>query len=159
MTGTEVCSGCGLAIAGGTAACRALFDELIARDFSHVLYGRHHRLMVDAYAVQHPDEFCRSARSLVAHLGGLCCALEFSSQPRVLEALRRWIERDEVTEKPPLPTARGAVTIADARAAGDPMAYGEVVQRWARSAWDAYAPLQSVARSWVTQALEASPRR
>ncbi|MBI3538876.1 MAG: hypothetical protein HY076_01200, partial [Candidatus Eisenbacteria bacterium] len=124
-----------------------------------VRYGRVHRLMVDAYAVQHPDAYCKSAKSLAAHLGGLCCAIEFTTRANALEALRLWIERGHVTAKPPLPAARGAVTIADARAAADPVAYADAVRRWARSAWDAHPAVQATARGWVTAALEAPARR
>jgi len=48
----DVCAACGLVVAGGSEGCHALFQELLARDFGDYRYGRVHRLMVDAYAVQ-----------------------------------------------------------------------------------------------------------
>jgi hypothetical protein len=70
------CSGCGVQIEGGTAGCRALFDGLALRRFSELAYAQLQFKMVDTYAVQHPDEFCSSAKSLAAHLCGLCIAQE-----------------------------------------------------------------------------------
>jgi hypothetical protein len=37
----------------------------------------------------------------------------------------------------------------------DPQAYGEAVERWARSTWDAYSALQPLARRWIAEALDA----
>ena len=54
----EPCAGCGLRVPGGTAGCQAIMDELVARDFSEVLYFRVHRMMVDTYSLQHPDRYC-----------------------------------------------------------------------------------------------------
>ncbi len=69
---TEACAGCGLAIEGGTQACQALFDGMTLRAMSDMRYARVHRLAVDAYAMQHPDRYGRSAKSFAAHLTGLC---------------------------------------------------------------------------------------
>lgn len=69
---TERCSGCGLVVRGGTAGCQAIMDDLLARDFSNVAYFRVHRMMVDTYCLQHPERYCVSAKSLAAHLTGLC---------------------------------------------------------------------------------------
>jgi hypothetical protein len=151
------CPECGAPGEDGARSCKARFDELLARDFSDVRYGRVHRLMVDAYALQHPDAYCRSARSLAAHLGGLCVAFEYDGQRVVHEALRRWIESAALV-KPGLPAARGVVTIAEAFRAGDPLVYQEAVHRWAKSVWDAHAGVHEIARGWLRQAL-AMPRR
>lgn len=66
----EPCSGCGLVVPGGAAGCRALFEELLARDFTNSAYFRVHRMMVDVYSLQHPER--ASAKSLAAHLTNLC---------------------------------------------------------------------------------------
>ena len=87
----EVCEGCGLAIASGTAGCQAIMDELTARGFSDASYGRVHRLFVDTYCLQHPDPYCVSFKSFAAHLTGVCWTLEYGGSPgTVSEALRKW---------------------------------------------------------------------
>jgi hypothetical protein len=97
----EACSGCGWAVAGGTQGCRARFDELIARDFGDATFFAVHRLFVDTYSVQHPDQFCRSAKSLAAHLAGLCLILE-GGEPAATGAafLNRWLNGPGRLEKP-----------------------------------------------------------
>jgi hypothetical protein len=149
----ERCEGCGIEVAGGTAGCQLWFDELMARSWTPAVFSVH-RLMVDAYSVQHPARYCRSGKSLAAHLGGLCCALEHAGDPRALDALRDWLDGDRKVDKPLLPDKRGTITIADVRAqAGDPAQLKRAVERWARSACEAYAPLHGTARQWVTAAL------
>lgn len=151
----DVCSGCGLAIKGGDAACQALADQLWARDLSDALYFRSHRLMVDAYAVQHPDRYCDSAKSLAAHLGGLCCAFERRTDPSALDALQRWLSKNPTLMKPQLPEKRGVRTIAEVRGDLDPVAHARAVERWARSTWDAHEALHDMARGWVEEAMAA----
>ena len=135
-------------------------DELLGRDFSDVLYFRVHRLMVDTYALQHPERYCASAKSLAAHLSGLCSILERGgSRARGSDALRRWLDGGRADlEKPELPARRGELTIADVRGAEGPVAYDEAVERWARSTWEAYAPLHGLARSWVEAATARDSR-
>ena len=150
----DVCAGCGLRIAGGTDACQALFEELSARDFSDIRYGRVHRMAVDAYALQHPDRYCISAKSLAGHLAGLCWSFEFGGAEPVDRAFRAWLSTNPPLVKPALPTTRGALTIADVRGAPNPVAFAQAVDRWARSAWDAYADLQPMARAWLERVVE-----
>src|SRR5207248_4161785 len=99
-----------------------------------------HRLIVDAYSLQHPERYCLSARSYAAHLTGLLAAMEHGSKPEVLRALQRWLSGRQVLEKPPLPEARGDVTIASVLATADRPAMERAALVWAESAWAAYAP-------------------
>ncbi|MEP6693322.1 MAG: DUF5946 family protein [Chloroflexota bacterium] len=57
-------------------------------------------------------------------------------------------------QKPELPASYGALTIRELVDAGDPVAYGDVLSRWARSTWEAYAPLHSTARAWIVTATD-----
>jgi hypothetical protein len=150
----EACGGCGLAVADGTAGCQALMDELSARGFSEIGYGRVHRLFVDTYCLQHPDSYCVSFKSFAAHLSGVCLSLEYGGSAGVVsEALRKWVERHPHLEKPPVPAARGMLTIADVARAPDAAAHARAVDDWARSTWSAYSPLHPLVRRWVTEAL------
>ncbi|HVP14122.1 MAG TPA: DUF5946 family protein, partial [Terriglobales bacterium] len=97
------CEGCGLEIDGGTGACQAEFERLIARDFTDPRFGRTHRLLVDTYSLQHPDRYCASAKSLAAHLTGLCCALELQANPAVYRALQHWLNGAAPVERPEPP--------------------------------------------------------
>ena len=154
------CSGCGFAIAGGGAGCEAVFREILARDFSDARFFRAHRLMVDAYALQHPDRYGASAKSLAAHLLGVGWTLERGGGAAVpVEAIRRWLDGKRQIARLEPPAARGDRTIAEARAEADPEAYARAVRDWARDVWAAYARWHAVAREWMDRAAEASSRR
>ncbi len=147
------CAGCGLVVPEGTSGCRAMFDELAVRQWDKPLAYRIRRMMVDTYSLQHPDSFCASAKSLTAHLTGLCAALEYPSHPTILRVLQRRLDRGPALVKPALPAPRGALTVAEAY--GAPNAEGVIAaaDRWARATWEAYAPLHPLARRWVSEAL------
>ena len=148
-----------MGVPGGTEGCQAIFDELLVRDFSNVVYFRVHRKMVDVYALQHTERYCASAKSFAAHLTGLCWFLDHGGSRAVgNKSLRRWLNGASPVKKPDLPPGRGNMTIQDVREAPDPKAYGEAVERWGRSTWEAYAPLHAVARDWVQQALAGTRR-
>lgn len=148
----ESCEGCELVVEGGTAGCQLLFDELRGRQLTTSTY-QIQRLTVDTYCMQHPDRYCVSAKSLAAHLTGLCWALEYSGHPSGLKALQRWLDGSARLEKPELPPFRGALTIADVIGAPDPEERAAAIGRWAHSTWNAYAPLHPLARHWVEEAL------
>jgi hypothetical protein len=156
----ERCSGCGLELPGGTAGCQAIFEELVARDFGDVRFGRMHRLLVDVYSLQHPERYCVSAKSFAAHLTGLCWTMEReeASRARGNEALRAWLDGEVKLTRPTPPEPRGALTIAHVRAQNAPGAYARAVEEWARSTWEAYAPLHERAHQWIEQAYRNEPR-
>jgi hypothetical protein len=141
----DSCEGCGLLIAGGTAGCQALFDELRSGQLVASTYQAQ-RMTVDTYCLQHPDRYCVSAKSLAAHLTGLCWALEYSGNPSGLNALQRWLNGPPRIEKPSVRSFRGALTVADTPDL-------EAIERWARSTWEAYSSLHPLARQWIDEAL------
>ena len=145
----QLCAECGLRTAAGEPSCPELRDRLFARDFEQpALFGKHHRLAVDSYCVQH-SPYVRSAKSLAAHLCGLCVALERGDNRELQAGLQRWLSTNPRLDKPALPTFRGDLTIAHVSGIEDPVAYGAAVEEWARSAWKAYGPLQERARQWL----------
>ena len=116
----ERCAGCGRAIDGGTAACRAEFDAACAFDFGGGVPWELHRLMVDAYALQHPDDFCASGKSLAAHLAGALAGIEHDGRRAVHRALRDRLDGPRDLERPDAPADRGGVTIAALAGADSP---------------------------------------
>ena len=133
----------------GAPDCANLRDRLLARDFEQpALYFRKHRLAVDSYCVQH-SPYVKSAKSLAAHLCGLCVALERANDHAQLDRLQRWLSTNPPLEKPDLPVHRGELTIAHVSGIDDPVAYGVAVDEWARSAWQAYAAHHELARRWL----------
>lgn len=147
------CDGCGLAIEGGRNACQELFEREMAREFSDCRFARHHRMAVDTYALQHPDRYCASAKSLAAHLTGMCAAIEHPGHPTLLRDLQQWLSGPRELVKPPLPSQCGEITIADVLMASEPDDHAAIVRKWASSTWGAYRDLHGIAREWVALVL------
>lgn len=151
---SEACPSCGLALAGGAEGCQRLFESIGLREYEDMRFARYHRIVIDVYAMQHPDRYGRSPKSFAAHLTGLCAWVEDEAgAPSVNASVQRWLSGPSPIVKPPLPPSYGAVTIRELVDADDPVRYGEVLCRWARSTWDAYAPLQTAARNWIAASL------
>ena len=147
----EPCPSCGAPL-GGRAGCQAAFDALSAASWTSPARGSMHNMLVDVYAVQHPEEYGHSAKSYIRHLSALGCLLEHPGDERLYWA--RPARGDPATApptppKPPLLTARGDLTVADVRTAGDDTEYQRLVQAWAASAWAAYAPQHRLAREYL----------
>lgn len=109
------------------------------------------------YYQLHPDRYGRSAKSFAAHLTGLCTWLDDGGgAPSVNASVQRWLSGPSPIVKPTLPPSYGAITIRELVDLEDPVRYGEALRRWARSTWDAYAPLQATARNWIAASLARS---
>lgn len=156
--GRERCEGCGREVEGGFAGCRAAFDAVCAEDYSGAVPYAVHRATVDAYALQHPDAFCVSGKSLAAHLAGLLVWAEHGADPRMQRALREALDGAREIARSPLPAARGALTLAE-RIAATPEARVAAVERWARAVWIAHAAQHDAARRWLDAALGARRSR
>ena len=143
-----ICPECGWRSAAGQQSCGNLRDQLPARDYEQpVLYWRFHRLAIDAYCLQH-SAYVASAKSLAAHLCGLCVAFEHGNDLAILRQVQQWLSLNPDIHKPALPVFRGKTTIADVYPIEDPAQFGSAVEAWARSVWEAYGGLQPLAREW-----------
>ena len=145
---TRICPSCGAAVSGDFVDCQDIFDYFLARSFSDLTYGRFHRLFVDLYSLQHPDRYCASARSLAAHLTGLCCVMEHEGDVRVNRAVQRWLSGKVDLHKPPLPPQRGGVTIDHFVGLEDPKVAAKF-DEWCEAVWEAYADHHELARGWI----------
>jgi GNAT superfamily N-acetyltransferase len=146
IVAAEPCPSCG-ALLGGRSGCQALFDRLSAEAWTSPLQAGVHNLVVDTYAMQHPEEYCRSAKSYAAHLTALCCGVECSGNQTLYWAIPRWLDGPATPEKPPLIKCQSRMTIADVR---DPGAkYPELVRLWALNVWEAYSAQHALARHWL----------
>lgn len=96
----------------GPPSCEAQRDELLVLDYEQsALYWSSHRMAVDAYCLQQAP-CVASAKSLAAHLCGLCITFEQENNPDQLRQLQRWLSTNPKIEKPALPVRRGDLTIA-----------------------------------------------
>jgi hypothetical protein len=124
---SEVCSSCGLLIAGGTEGCQRLFESIGLREYEDMRFARYHRIVVDVYAMQHPDRYGRSPKSFAAHLTGLCAWVDEEGAAQSVNAsVQRWLSGSPIV-KPPLPPSYGAITIRELVDADEPVRYGETI--------------------------------
>jgi hypothetical protein len=115
--------------------------------------GALQNLVVDAYALQHPDEYCESARSYAAHLTGLCCGVEHPGDQKLYWQIARWLDGPATIQKPPVLDARGRQnisTIVDVRHD----VYQRAVRQWASAVWSAYESQHYLARGWLAQVID-----
>jgi hypothetical protein len=152
----EHCPECGAEVAGGRAGCQAMFDALVTPGAGPLGLSAERDLAFDAYCMQHPETYCKSAKSYAAHLMRLCCGLEFGGDPLVYRAIQRWLNGAVPLEKPEVLSARGTLTVADVQTAPDAAELERRVQAWADEVWLAYAAQHALAREWIGQA--RSPR-
>jgi hypothetical protein len=156
---TNPCPGCGFK--AGRTACQDLFNDVALRIRALAWTGSMQtwRLLHDVYDIQHEADFCGRYRGLIMHLGGVCLALEHGGEERDYKKLQKYIELDLWKDKPyppepGIPSVRGTITVANLEEAESPERLIAGVDRWARSAWEAYRPLQPIARDWVKAALK-----
>jgi len=140
---------CGLPSA---SQCRLMFDEILAKEYTDFQYAKQHRLTVDTYCLQHPDEYLGSAKSFAAHLTGICCAMQYDNDPNLLQLLQQWLNGQKKLEKPPMLETFGPLTIAYVAQANNGIEHGNRVYAWAVSVWQAYQPYHKLAEVWINQA-------
>ena len=105
--------------------------------------------------MQHPERYCRSAKSYAAHLTRLCCGLERGGDPWLYGAIQKWLNGAVASEKPEAPSDRGRITVADLRAARNAEEHTRLAHDWATSVWEAYTAQHDMARNWIQAALSA----
>ena len=148
------CPECGAVGVGGAEGCNALFQEVVGKEFSRPELFQVHRLTVDTYSLQHPAQYMKSAKSAVAHLLGMCWAMEATDGPHVARAMSRFLDGAKQLERPdpPPPLSRGARHITYVHSAPNSMAHMERVREWARGAWEAWNVHHEKARAWMQEA-------
>ena len=158
---SDRCPECGAEVTGGRAGCQRLFDEVIAREFGDFRYAREHRLTVDAYSLQHPDEYMRSAKSYAAHLTGAYVAIEVGSAGEANRAIQQWLSGSKALHRPdhPEPGQRGTLTVLHVYMAADPDDHLRRVREWATSVWAAWGTYRPIAKQWTEEALGSSARQ
>jgi hypothetical protein len=127
---------------GASAACWAVYGEVLAKEYGEYRYPSCHRLTVDTYSVQHPGTPSRrSIQSVAVHLISLHLVLERGySAEEATEGIRRALgQRQDIAWLEP-PSPLGHLTILDVRKALDYAEHEATVKRWAKSAWQAWSP-------------------
>jgi len=140
--------------------CNETFQHVLAEVFSRPELANARRLIVDAYSLQHPEQYMKSSKSAAAHLAAMCWSLEYARVEKLHPALKRLVEGPRAFERVnhPPPMKRGPLTVRHVLDASDLADLARRAEEWARSAWAAWHQQQDRARMWVKEALEAPVR-
>lgn len=133
-----------------SSACWARYGELLAAQYSDPARMAFHQLIVDSYAVQHPDgDDPRTIQSVGIHLMTLCLFLERGIDPsRGTRMHRRMVDRPVFHPLDP-PLSRGGVTVVDVPLDGGARMARDAAYRWAEDAWTAWAAHHPTVRDWL----------
>lgn len=149
------CPHCGALGVDGEEGCNTLFQEVVGREFSRPELFQVHRMTVDAYSLQHPERYMKSAKSAVAHLAGMAWSLEGDGDPGASVALSRFLDGTPELVRPepdPPPGQRGHLTVRYVADATDSADHLNRVRAWSREAWAPWGHHHDQARRWVEQA-------
>jgi len=153
MAENSICESCGAVVAEGKAGCRKLFEEVLVKDYSDFRYFKTHRLMVDAYSLQHAEEYMLSGKSFAAHLIGMYAALECEESSTINRTMQKWLSGNPQIDKPDeLPKKRGNITVTYVHSAIDAEEHNMRVREWANSVWSAWAEYHDLAKSLISEA-------
>lgn len=154
------CPGCGvrLPVVDGpghaymtcSPACWARYGELLSTQYSNPERMAFHQLIVDSYAVQHPDGGDpRAIQSVGIHLMTLCLFLERDTDPSLGTRLHRRMVGRAVFHQLEPPPSRGRMTMLDVPLDADPTVARGAAYAWADDVWTAWADHHSIVRDWV----------
>jgi hypothetical protein len=139
--------------------CSAIFVTLLGEVYTDFRYGKTHRLLVDAYAMQHPERYMISAKSYAAHLMGMCIHMEYGDDPELFRLTQQWLNGKKQLERPALPKDFGDMTIGYVWEARDGAEHNRLVEEWAYDVWEAFMSDHELAREWIAMAKrEAKPK-
>jgi uncharacterized protein DUF5946 len=135
-------------------ACWARYGDLLAAQYASPERMAFHQLVVDSYAVQHPDGADRRAiQSVGIHLMTLCLFIERGTDPALGTSLhRRMIDRPAFHQLEP-PTSRGHLTLLAVPVDGDPSRARVAAYAWAEDVWTAWSSHHQTVRAWVDRSV------
>ena len=144
------CPGCGLVATPfegsvhlymtSSPHCWNLYGQILAREYQDSAYMAHHRLTVDAYALQHPgSENPQATQSVNIHL--LALHLIFSKNMPISDVLK-FMQSFSAKHKGQKilkwlapPDMKGLITVEDVLKAESAEAHGLKVREWAESVY------------------------
>lgn len=156
------CPGCGAQLPAADSpvhpymtsspACWLRYGDLLAVQYSNPKRMSFHQIVVDAYAVQHPDgDDPRAIRFVGIHLMTLCLFLEHGIDPSLGPRLhRRMIDRP-VFHHLEAPPSRGRLTMLDVPLDNDWERARRCAYAWAGEVWTAWVTHHQTVRDWIEE--------
>ncbi len=151
------CPGCGARLPvsdafpdaryNASAECWQLYGELTAYTLTRGYDTFIHQLLVDTYGAQHPVEGGPPI-GLAFALIGLYLTYERGYTGRQVQHMHMLLaQRSKTWPRFTPPSDRGLLTVADVLRAGPGEERDELLRRWGRSVWNAWAPEHERVRS------------
>jgi hypothetical protein len=138
-----------------TPACFALFNQILASEYSDTALLPTHRLSVDTYAVQHPGQVRTRQRiqSVGLHLARLGLQLDRPSPPQetndVMLGLGKQKQTLEYIERP----TRFQMAVADVADFAGTSEHSSKVRAWAMSTWEDWSDHHDYIMNWAAKRL------
>lgn len=150
------CSCCGALVPDDYESCAAMFQAVLAREYSDPACGEAHLFTVDAHALQHWEE--HGPRSNAFHLMRLCWLLEHGGNPSIRQVRKGgrafYDVREETYRHFPFlapPTSRGALTVLSLLLAQTPEEHAQRGRAWGQCVWDTWSAHHTWAREQCKQ--------
>jgi hypothetical protein len=135
-------------------ACWAAYGELLAAQYDSPERMRFHQVIVDTYAVQHPDgDDRRAVQSVGIHLMTLYLFLERDVDPAQGSRFHKHIverQRPSLHYLDP-PAFAGTRTHLDVPRSGPASIARDAAYAWARDVWAAWSRHHAAVRRWVRE--------
>jgi hypothetical protein len=169
----KACPGCGAlapAIDGpvhmyvpSSPGCWKTFGGVQAEEARRFSYPPAHRLVVDAYMAQHPDDGSdrRNRQSVFVHLVGLCAVLEHSLPHPYPTTLFGRVIQERHGDFPVLERTAGPrpLTVLHMVGAADLADYERRALEWAAGVWGSWRAHQELIRAELDAVLDAPASR
>jgi hypothetical protein len=131
-------------------ACWVRYGDLLAVQYADPRRMAFHQIVVDTYAVQHPDgDDPRAIQSVGIHLMTLCLFLERGANPSLGTRLHRRMVDRPVFHQLDSPSPRGKLTMLDVPLEGDPELARAASYAWADDVWKSWQTHHPTVREWV----------
>lgn len=158
---TSICPGCKVELPvvdgpshpymTGSSACFAMFNQILACEYSNRALMQTHRLTVDTFAVQHPgsDKTRQQIQSVGLHLARLGVQIDRKLTPRETNDVMLGLGKHKHTLEYLEPPDQFTITVADVVPAAGTERHSERVKAWASATWDDWAHHHSDIRRWT----------
>ncbi len=145
-----------------SSECWAVYTQLLAYEGEHFGYPDVHRFIVDAYMVQHPQNFelqkelnisqrfvDASVQWVAMHLLALYMAIEKKMElKKIAKSMAQILKQGAKFEPLDPPQSVGEITVANIAPEYTVDEYDKVAWQWAQSVWNAWALHHDTVRAW-----------
>ncbi len=158
-----ICTGCGALLdmsegpvhryMDGSPACYALFNQILACEYSDPTLLSTHRFTVDTYAVQHPGhaKTRQQIQSVGLHLARLGLQLTRAIPPKETNEVMLGLGKHKRTLDYMEPPLQFRMTVADVAKFSGGSQHSDKVREWAASTWEDWSDHHDYIQRWTAK--------